>query len=569
MTGFRRVFSPLGWVKSPSRSLFVRLFLALFGVIVLAFGAHAWVNVRTTRAQWNRTVLAFAQRYSNLIEGSTRHAMMLNRKEDVQEILEGVGGEPGVEDLRIYDKRGTIIFSTHAADMGQAVDLHAEACVVCHSGERPLHAIATNGPAVRIYDDPVAGRVLGLINPIENRRECSAAACHAHPADQSVLGVLDVKMSLAQADATLAAARRQFVAAAALTALLVGLASAVFTYRSVHRPVRALIAGARRIANGDLGTAIHVERSDEMGQLGEAFNRMSADLRQARAELQAWSDRLETSLVQRTDELNRTQRQVVHMEKMASLGKLAATVAHELNNPLAGILNYAKLVGRSLRETELPEAERRELLRCLELIHKEAGRCGDIVRNLLLFARQSGGEPALVSLDRAIESAVMLIRHHIEMTGIELETRLLEPGQDQVVCDGNQIEQALVALLVNAVEAMPGGGHLAVRALDRGESVALEIEDSGTGIPSEILPHIFEPFFSTKDKAEGVGLGLAVAYGIVQRHGGEIAVDSVVGRGTKFTITLPRRPAGNATAQREVQDERREQQAALERIDRG
>ena len=547
MTGFRRVFSPLGWVKSPSRSLFVRLFLALFAVIVLAFGAYAWVNVRTTRAQWNRTVLAFAQRYSNLIEGSTRHAMMLNRKEDVQEILEGVGGEPGVEDLRIYDKRGTIIFSTHAADMGQAVDLHAEACVVCHSGERPLHAIATNGPAVRIYDDPVAGRVLGLINPIENRPECSAAACHAHPADQSVLGVLDVKMSLAQADATLAAARRQFVAAAALTALLVGLASAVFTYRSVHRPVRALIAGARRIAGGDLDTAIHVERSDEMGQLGEAFNRMSADLRQARAELQAWSDRLETSLVQRTDELNRTQRQVVHMEKMASLGKLAATVAHELNNPLAGILNYAKLVDRYLSEAR-PE-DREEIQRFLRIIQQEAGRCGKIVRNFLLFSRQSGGEMLVQPLNPVIEHALAIVRHHLEMRRVALVWEPLPGGgldEGQVVCDAGQIQQALVDLFVNAVEAMPEGGTLTVGVRGLEDQVEISVADTGVGIPPDALPRIFEPFFTTKEAGSGAGLGLPVVYGIVERHGGRIDVDSRVGTGTTFRLTLPRRQGASS-----------------------
>jgi two-component system NtrC family sensor kinase len=295
---------------------------------------------------------------------------------------------------------------------------------------------------------------------------------------------------------------------------------------------------------------------------------MSADLHQARAELTAWSHRLEASLVQRTEELNRTQRHVVHMEKMASLGKLAATVAHELNNPLAGILNYAKLVGRSIREAGLPEDERQELLRCLGLIHKEAGRCGDIVRNLLLFARQSGGEPALVSLSAAIDSALMLVRHHMEMTNVELETSLLAADRDRVVCDSNQIEQALVALMVNAIEAMPAGGRLSVRALDRGESVDIEIEDTGSGIAPEVLPHIFEPFFSTKDKAEGVGLGLSVAYGIVQRHGGDIEVDSRVGRGTRFTITLPRRPVGSPNAGGEDEHGRREPQVASRGIDR-
>ena len=546
------------WVFSPFRSFSVRLFLWLLGVIVVAFAAHAWVSGRATREQWNRTVRASAERTANLLEGSTRHAMLLDRKQDVQQILADVSGEQGIEALRMYDKRGTIVFSSDPREIGTAVDLEAEACAACHAAGRPLVSPARpDRPVVRIWSDAHAGRVLGLIRPIENRPECASAACHAHPADRSVLGVLDVKMSLAEADAALAAARRKFLAGGLATALLVGAASALFTYRGVHRPVRKLIGGAERIARGELGTEIEVAGRDEMGQLARAFNRMSRELREARTELEAWSDRLERRLVERTEELNRTQRHVVHMEKMASLGKLAATVAHELNNPLAGVLSYARLVERSLGETELDETERRELLRCLGLIRHETGRCGGIVRNLLLFARQSGGEPALVSLDGVIESALMLVRHHAEIGGAELEIELLPPESDSVVCDPNQIEQALVALLINAFEAMPAGGRLAVRARDLGDRVAIEIEDTGVGIAPEVLPQIFEPFFSTKDKAEGVGLGLSVAYGIVERHGGEITVDSEVGRGTRFTVTLPRRPTLGG-GQEEQPDERPE-----------
>ena len=292
-----------------------------------------------------------------------------------------------------------------------------------------------------------------------------------------------------------------------------------------------------------------------MAQLAHSFNKMTDDLREAREELTRWSDRLESRLMEKTTELNRTQRQVVHMEKMASLGKLAATVAHELNNPLAGILNYAKLVDRSLDEGEMPEDERVELRRCLGLIQKEAARCGDTVRNLLLFARQSGAELALVPLNPIIERSLMLVHHHLEMSGVQLETTLFEEGTDQVVCDGNQIQQALLALLVNAVEAMPDGGTLSVRAMGRDSWVAIAVSDTGTGIPPEAIPHIFEPFFSTKDKAEGVGLGLAVAYGIIQRHGGDIEVESKVDHGTTFTVTLPKRPPTNEAAEREKRHE--------------
>jgi two-component system NtrC family sensor kinase len=568
MSCLRRQRSFIDWVKSHSSSLGLSLFLWLFGVIIVAFAAYAWVSVRTSAEHWNQTVLACAERFSDLIRSSTHYGMLLNRKQDVHQIIETVAREPGVEGVRIYDKNGVIIFSAVKGEIGQTVDMQAEACVICHEQTKPLQSVP-KGNQVRVYGERDTGRILGLIEPIPNLPECSSADCHAHPPDQTVLGVLDVKMSMAQADATLASATRQLIAAAVLTALLVGMAAALFIYRVVRRPVRDLIDGTKRIANGDLETTIAANGRDEMGQLAHSFNKMTGDLREAREELTRWSDKLETSLMEKTTELNRTQRHVVHMEKMASLGKLAATVAHELNNPLAGILNYAKLVDRSLNEGKMPEDERTELQRCLGLIQKEAARCGDTVRNLLLFARQSGAELALVPLNSIIERSLMLVHHHLEMSGVHLETTLFEEGADQVVCDGNQIQQALLALMVNAVEAMPHGGTLSVRAIGRDSWIAIAISDTGTGIPPVAIPHIFEPFFSTKDEAEGVGLGLAVAYGIIQRHGGDLEVESQLDHGTTFTVTLPKRPPMNESAKREKRHEQLQPETVGQHTDGG
>jgi two-component system NtrC family sensor kinase len=255
---------------------------------------------------------------------------------------------------------------------------------------------------------------------------------------------------------------------------------------------------------------------------------------------------LETSLEQKTQELSRTQRQVVHMEKMASLGKLAATVAHELNNPLAGILNYAKLVDRTMRESQAPIAEREELDRYLALILKEAGRSGLIVRNLLAFARHSGAEFALQHLNPIIDRSVMLVKHHTEMADIKLEVGFLKDN-DQLICDADQLEQALVALMMNALEATSAGGTVRLVAEAAGDVIQLTVSDTGVGIPDSALPHIFEPFFSSKEDAEGAGLGLSVVFGIVQRHQGEITVQSEVNAGTTVSIRLPRQPSRNVS----------------------
>jgi two-component system NtrC family sensor kinase len=310
-----------------------------------------------------------------------------------------------------------------------------------------------------------------------------------------------------------------------------------------------LIGGAKRIAAGEYGTQIPVAGHNEVTVLAGTFNAMSLELRRAHDELTGWSARLEQRLQEKTAELGSTQRQVAHMDKMASLGRLAATVAHELNNPLAGILTSARLVERTIQEGGENVPQRGELTRCLGLIQKEAARSGAIVKNLLTFARRSGVSLTANPLNPVLERSVLLVSHHAQMAGVRLELLLLE-GDDVLVCDPDQLEQAVVALLVNAIEATQGGGKITLAARAQGETLLLSVTDTGSGIPETLLPHIFEPFFTSKEGGtEGsVGLGLAVVYGIVQRHGGRIEVDSAVGQGTTFRITLPRRPVAAPAA---------------------
>ncbi len=544
MTTPARPLAPLGRLRAALGSLGLGLFLWVFALVIVGFAAYVAVNLRTTSEQWRQTVWASAQRFGDLINHATHHGMLLNRKEDVHHIIEQVQQAPGVRAVRIYDKQGVIIYSAEEGEIGRRVDLQAEACLICHDRRVPLTAVPTEN-RVRVFRNSAGERVLGLIQPIPNEPACYEAACHAHAPDQTVLGVLDVTMSMGPADASLAATRRLMIVAAVLIALLVGSGSAVFIDRLVRRPVARLIEGTQRIARGDLESRIDTGGGSEVGQLARSFNDMTDQLQEARSQITEWSRELERKVVEKTEELSRSQRQVLQMEKMASLGKLAATVAHELNNPLAGILNYAKLVGRSLREDERSTAQLEELQRYLGLVEKESARCGEIVRNLLLFARHSGAELALHHFNPLIQRALMLVQHHLDMAGVELSARLIE-GDDQLVCDANQIQQALVALFVNAVEAMPNGGRLGVRADTSDGQLTVEVEDSGAGIPPEVLPQIFEPFFSTKNEAEGVGLGLAVVYGIVQRHGGRIEAESEVGRGTRMRVVLPRRPPAPA-----------------------
>ena len=307
--------------------------------------------------------------------------------------------------------------------------------------------------------------------------------------------------------------------------------------------MRQLTEGTRHVAEGELNYSLPVGSSDELGSLAASFNRMTEQLKKAREENQQWTRTLEARVQEKTGELERAYHRLVQSEKMASLGKLAAVVAHEINNPLAGILTYSKLVSRLVDKGLEDEQRRKEVKSDLQQIEGESKRCGAIVKNLLTFARQAPLVPQENDLGGIVERCLLLVGHQCELQQVEVESQF-EPKMPSIHCDAAQIQQVLLALLMNAVEAMPHGGRLKVEAAYNAErrEAQIVVSDDGMGIPEEVLPHIFEPFFTTKAEGKGVGLGLAVAFGIVQQHGGKIAVSSTPQKGTTFTVTLPEKP---------------------------
>lgn len=533
-------------VKKFTQSLSMRIFLWLLLVMTLGFTLYSYQSVRTHTNDLMENVFLSANRVSDILKRSMRYGMLINRKEDVHQIINTVANEPGVDAIRIYNKKGEIVFSSTPAEVGSVVDFRAEACIICHAEAQPLQALPM-AERHRVFRQPNGNRTIGVINPIDNEPDCYTAACHAHSDEQKILGVLDVKMSLATVDKQLASSRKQFIFFAGIMIVGSGLFAGWFIYIYVRRRVRSLIKGTEEIAAGNLEYRIPGSMRDELGMLALSFNRMSEDLQAAYGEIKEWSSHLEEKVDQKSSELAQAQAHMMQMERLASLGKLSATVAHEINNPLAGVLNYAFLSLRILRDGGLSDERRRQLEEYLTIIKNEVARSGDIVKNMLLFARQTGGNFAPERLHDLISSSLMLVHHHMELKEISVE-RDLTLSDDQLVCDGGQIRQALIALFVNAIEAMESGGQLTVKTLTlaASESVRIDITDTGCGIPEQIMANIFDPFFSTKKEAKGVGLGLAVVYGIIQRHQGAISVTSKPGQGTTFHITLKRRPVADS-----------------------
>jgi two-component system NtrC family sensor kinase len=537
----------------PLRTIAVRLFLLIALVQVLILSAFTWGAVRLQEAQLMRSAGTSALRISDLIARSTRSSMLLNRKEDVHNIIMSIGTEPGIEGIRIYNKQGEVIFAKRPEEIRTRADMSAEACVTCHTGGGLAIPTPRSSELSRTFTKPGGERVLGLITPIPSGPECSDAACHAHPPEKTILGVLDVKITLAEADRAVAAGTRDLLLMSGGAVLLISLVSGGFIWLVIRRPVQRLDLGMARFAAGDLAHRIEERGGDELANLARAFNRMGEDLRRARDENLAWSATLEDKVREKTADLEHAHRQMMRAEKLVSLGNLSATVAHELNNPLEGILTYAKLLIRRLRKSRLPGEDLKTYTDELTLIADEAARCGTIVRDLLVFARQSGGSFETVRLSDVLHRCELLMRPHARMHNVNLT--ISSPGDLCMEADPHQLQQALVALTVNAVEAMrgteqrPAGGDLAVSAglSEQGTEVLLRVSDTGVGMTEQVKSQIFEPFFTTKSEVRGVGLGLAVVYGIVRQHHGSINVDSVPGGGTTFTLRLPvRRPAAPA-----------------------
>lgn len=540
---------PGRWVRL-SRSVSAKLVVLLLVAMAAIFAVLGYVNIRLHRRHLETATLLSAERVSDVIKRSTTYYMLRDDREGLYHTIDTMAHEPGIVRIRIINGEGKISFSTDPNEVSTYVDKKAEACYACHAQAQPL-ALVKSPDRFRIFK-PNGHRVLGIINPIENQPACSNAACHAHPAEQKILGVLDTNLSLERADAGLAESTSQMTEYTVLALVLVGLLIVAFVWRVVGRPVAALKRGTKRLAGGELGYQLPVASGDELGELAVSFNDMSRQLLDARNEVTAWAKTLEARVEQKSRELKRAHEQVVQIEKMASIGKMAAVVAHEINNPLSGILTYAKLLRRWL-SGQPKDPKRDEMIGSLELIESESRRCGEIVKNLLMFARAAPMNLAWTDLNKVIEQCVRLVAHQLEMKSIQLQEDL-PADLPQVHCDAAQIEQLLLALVINAIEAMPHGGNLWLRtsASSAGDSVQIEVRDDGVGIPQEILPELFEPFKTTKEGGHSAGLGLAVSRSIVERHHGRIDVVSQLGRGTTFTVVLPIGEAVAAAPSREM-----------------
>ncbi len=412
------------------KRLTFRLILVVGLAALLIIGVYSAISIRYQTARLQAEVERHANQLSETVKKSTRYDMLFNRREAVHQIINNVGTSPGISEVRVLNKEGKIIYSSEPSSIGRMVDKRAESCFACHAADRPLERLSLT-ERTRIFQlHPDSARMLGVINPIYNEPACWEAGCHAHKVTQSVLGVLDVTTSLAEIDNQMAISTAVNIVFAVCAVIALSIIIGFFVRRWVGTPVNVLMRATREVGGGNLVYRIPNPGDDDLGMLGRAFNAMTEKLSEARLQL-------------------------FQSDKMASLGRLAAGVAHELNNPLTGVLTYSSfLLNRA--------GDNAELRADLDVIVREATRSREIVKSLLDFARQSVPKKTLANMNDIIERSVAVLDKQLAVKGIHV-VRNLDCNLPMIRVDCNQMQQVIMNLLVNASDAViEQGGEVKV-----------------------------------------------------------------------------------------------------------
>jgi two-component system NtrC family sensor kinase len=481
----------------------------------------------------------------SIVEGSLYHSMLENNKSTLQSTLDLINTMSGIDEVNMYNDNDSLVYSSFSSD----TVLHSNPnCLSCHDNLQSMfprqeksYRIIDVKSECRMNNNDNSHRHLLIRSPILNEKSCYTSSCHAHTESDKVLGSLIIKMPLDDLDMTVERSSSKFFILATIITLLLVFILIIFTRKKIKDPLNEIIKASLAVANGNKSTRLNIRANelDDMRMVSQAFNDMLDNLQSATEELQNWSQQLEYKVQKKSEELGAAQNELIHIERIASLGKLSSSVAHELNNPLSGILVYTKLIHKQLSNPELDASKKDSMLRHLKLIENETKRCGEIVKGLLDFSRKEQEDFESKHLHKILNETFELMTHPIRIANINFLTDF-KARTDVIFCSPNQIKQACIALIVNASEAVLENGEIIISTSNPdNDSIKIDISDNGIGIPEDDLPHIFEPFFSTKQDTSGIGLGLAIVHGIIKSHNGHIDVKSELGKGTTMSITLP------------------------------
>jgi two-component system, NtrC family, sensor kinase len=528
---------------SRTSSLYNRIVLLILTVSLIFFLFLAFIIFSVSNDYLEKVTLRCGERVARLVDRALQNTMMSSDHSELVQTIDYLCEIPGIQNISIYNNSGEAMHDVtrnifHPDTIGQKK-------LLCHQCHASIDTTRWLERELCVFDRDIdEGRELVIVAPVRNVEGCSSASCHVADANNELLGFLEIELPLVEMDKALNRTILNYFIIVLIFILCFTVAILMFAHRSIHNPLSRIIDASKQVRLGNMNFRLDVAPTDlnDIREVEDAFNQMLESIAESNRELQKWSHDLEKKVLEKTEDLERTQTEIYHIERLASLGRLSSSVAHEINNPLAGVLTYAKLVSRLL-ENEAPSDEKRAtILKHLNMIQSETTRCGNIVKGLLNFSRDNSPEFAIVNLNSILRETEQLIQHSFQISDITLDCNFAAV-HDQIKANGNQIIQACLAVLTNALEAIDNSPNSQVTYSSHNpdpEHIVVEIRDNGIGIPAEDLEHIFEPFFSRKKEMSGIGLGLAVTYGILEQHNAKVVVDSSPGQGTsiKFIFEL-------------------------------
>lgn len=411
------------------RSISSKLILIVGIAVVFIISVYSYLNIKNQTNVLLNEVEHHANQLSEMLKNATDNLMMRNDRLRLQEIVERVGKDESIKNIRILNKEGYIIYSSNRNDIGLMLDKKAESCFACHAENKPLEKLPIKNRTRIFSTNSDSSKVLGIINPIENKPRCYEADCHAHSKNSTVLGVLDITISLKEVEEQIYHNEKQGIIFSLIaiisTAFIIGLTIKLY----VDKPVKELLKATEQISSGNLSYKVPDLGNDELGQLAKAFNEMS-------------------------EKLDETNKQLYQSSKLASLGQLAAGVAHEINNPLTGVLTYSSyLLKRTKDNPQLQED--------LNVIVRETLRSREIVKGLLDFARQSTPKKIQTDVNEIIERACTVVANQLKLNNITLEKKLAN-NLPKIIADANQIQQVIINLIVNSIDAIEKNGIIKI-----------------------------------------------------------------------------------------------------------
>ena len=501
-------------------------------VLLIVMFFSAFLHIEKVQKVFTEKAVQEADVLSEMILRDSHHLMLADNNEQLQLMIEEIGRTPRVVRARILGKAGVVSFSMNKHEIGTALSEDDESCSFCHLEGSKALVDAPVEKRSRVFSDDSGNQYLSITRGIYNEPSCYTADCHAHASEEKKIGVLDLVISQDQMADLAHVHHTDVIISTTVMLVLLSLCHYLLTRKYICDPIQGLLEQTQSLSEGDLSARVKNLSKDEIGELGRSFNNMADNLNQAQLELKEWGNTLEQKVEQRTAEMSDMQSQLLRSAKLASMGELVAGVAHEINNPLTGILMFASL---SSKTPDLPQQVKDNL----DLIVSETGRCAKIVRGLLEFARESFPEKKRDSINRIIEHTLTLVSQQIILQDVDIQCHCGDSLPDLEV-DADQLQQVFFNMFINAGQAMPNGGTLIISTqwIDKDKEIEIVVEDTGTGISQENLDKVFDPFFSTKSQ-KGFGLGLSVSYGIIQNHGGRVDVKSREGEGTRFSIYFP------------------------------